>query len=384
MLADRARVQPCDQGLSVSETIRAGSPRAAWRHEPFRWVFAGSFASNIGTWMQNVVLISFADHLTGSATFVGVVTLAQLGPILILSPFGGVLADMANRRTVMMAAAAVQGCLSLALAVVAAQDSPSQTWLVLCVLGIGVASAANAPSATASLPALVGRDDLAGAVALNSAQMNASRVVGPVLALLPILNNPSTVFAVNAATYLFVIAAVAIAPFDGRPHASHHHARPWTRFTGGVRAARDDRVVRRVLVTVSVYSFFSLAFIYQMKGFARTELHLADRQFPLLFATFGIGAAIGAIVVGTVMAHLSRTLVVRGGLAGFAMSLAVFAELRSPGWAFPTVAICGFAYFLVITSLSTALQQAVVDEVRGRVMGLWMMGWAGLVSGFGS
>jgi len=358
---------------------RPGSPRAALAHRPFRWVFSGSFASNIGTWMQNVVLLSFADELTSSATFVGLVTLAQLGPTLVLSPFGGVLADRFDRRRIMMVSAAFQGLLSLALAAVAHQPQPSRTALVLCVLGIGIASSATAPSATASLPALVGHEDLPGAVALNSAQMNASRVLGPVLATLPFLHTPWIAFAVNAATYLFVIVAVAVAPFDGRPAAAASTEGPWRRFLGGVEAARGDRVVRRVLVTVSVLSFGSLAFIYQMKGFARTELGIGAEGFPRLFGTFGLGAAIGAMSVGTLLAHLPRSAAVRAGLVGFAGSLSAFTLVRWPVGSYLAVALTGFTYFVVITSLSTALQQAVADRVRGRVMGLWMMGWAGLV-----
>jgi len=216
-------------------------------------------------------------------------------------------------------------------------------------------------------------------VSLNSAQMNASRVFGPLLVLLPFFDSPSTVFAVNGLTYLFVIIAVGVAPFDGRPARRAEREGPWTRFVGGFTAARQDRIVRTCLVTVSVFSFWSLAFIYQMPGFARQELGIDRQQFPLLFGTFGFGAAIGAICVGTLLAHVPRTTAVRGGLAGFAAMLAVFALAPNQPTAFVAVALCGFAYFVVITSLSTALQQAVEESVRGRVMGLWMMGWAGLV-----
>lgn len=329
--------------------------------------------------MQNVTLLDFADDLTRSASFVGLITFAQLGPILFLSPVGGVVADRLDRKVMMIGAAAVQAMLSGVLAFVASFDEPSEVAVVLCVLGIGIAGAANAPAAQATLPELVGRRDLPGAVALNSAQMNVSRVLGPVIAILPFLQSPTNVFMVNAATYLFVIAAVATADFDGSPKGRTDEDRVWVRLKVGILAARGNDVVRRVLVTVSIYSLCSLTFIYQMKGFARVELGVPEDRFTLLFGSFGLGAAIGAMVVGTVLGTLPRGLVTRGGLVGFAISLTVFSLLRTPVPAYPTVASCGFFYFLVITSLSTALQEAVEDPVRGRVMGLWMMGWAGLV-----
>ena len=355
-----------------------GSPRAALTHRAFRWVYLGTFASNIGTWMQNIALISFADHLTHDAAFVGLITFAQLGPMLLLSPFGGVLADRYNRRAILIIAASVQLTMSVGLAIVANHAHPNQTAIVLCVLGIGIAAAANAPAAQAILPALVGKADLRGAIALNSAQMNASRVVGPLLAVLPFLSSPSTVFLVNAATYLFVILAVAVVRFDGRPAARTDTNSAWRHVLEGLAAARANRTVARALTTVAIFSFFSLVFIYQMKGFAREDLHL-DKGFGLLFACFGVGAAIGAIAVGTRLAGVDPTRLVRGGLAGFAVSLGTFALLNSPPLAYPAAAGCGFFYFVVITALSTAIQIAVEDEVRGRVMGLWMMAWAGLV-----
>ena len=208
--------------------------------------------------------------------------------------------------------------------------------------------------------------------------MNASRVIGPLLSAIAFLHRPTNVFVVNAATYLFVIVALLVVRFDGRPHGAVT-ATPLHRLIGGFRAARDDQVMRRALVTVSLFSLCSLAYIYQMKGFARANLHLSADRFGLLFSSFGLGAAIGAVAVGTALSQIRRTTVTRIGLGGFAISLAAFSLLHTTAPAYPVVAITGFFYFLVITALSTALQEEVADDVRGRVMGLWMMGWAGLV-----
>ncbi|MEZ5253593.1 MAG: MFS transporter [Microthrixaceae bacterium] len=358
---------------------RPGSPRAAFASRAFRWVFLGTFASNIGTWMQNVALLAFADQLTHDATFVGIVTMAQLGPMLVLSPIGGVLADRFDRKVLMIGAATVQASMSAALAFAAMSDDPSLLLIVMCVLGIGIASAINGPAAQATTPALVGRENLAGAVAVNSAQMNASRVLGPILALIPFLETPSTVFFVNASTYVFVIAAIALVKFDSKPPHDPNREAPIRQFIAGVRAAKANKVVGRGLATVSIYSLFSLAYIYQMAGFSREELGLAGQAYRLLFGTFGLGAALGAIAVGTRLAQVDRTILVRVGLGGFAVSLAVFGLAFSTGVAFVSVGLSGFFYFIVITALSTAIQHEVEEENRGRVMGLWMMGWAGLV-----
>jgi MFS family permease len=369
-----------DVELADIGSRRPGSPAAALAHRSFRWVYLGSFASNIGTWMQNFTLGALADQMTGKSWYIGLVTFAQLGPMLLLSPWAGVIADAFDRKRIMLTAAGFQAVFSCLLAWAALSEVPSRLGIVGLVFVIGVAGALNAPAANATLPALVGRRELPGAISLNSFQMNASRVVGPLLAGLVVgIERPSAIFLVNAATYLFVIAAVSLVRFESRPTATDTTEGPLTRFRLGIVAARADRIIWRVLVTVSVYSLCSLIFIYQMHPFAIRRLGGTGTTFTILFSAFGLGAALGAIAVGTVLAALSRPRLTRWGLIGFAVSLAVFATSTSPVPAYIAAFVTGWCYFVVITCLSTILQERVDDAVRGRVMGLWMMGWAGLV-----
>ena len=352
---------------------------AALSHPAFRRVFAGTLSSNIGTWMQNVILIALAYDLTGGATFIGIITFAQLGPMLVLSPIGGAIADRVNRRVLMVTIATVQALLSLLLAVVATQDDPSKAVLFVIVLGIGIGAALNAPAANATLPSLVGRRDLQGAVALSSASMNASRVVGPVLGgAVAVIGGASLVFVVNAATYGFVVLALMTADADFSPKGRGGEP-PLQQLAGGLREARRDRVIARVLLTIAVYSLFCLVFIYQMPKIAAEQFGLEDVGYTVLFSTFGLGALVGALSMGSWLAGHDRPRIVRLGLGAFAVALTVFALAESPWVAFPAVFLSGASYFAVVTALITILQLRVSDEVRGRVMGLWMMAWAGLV-----
>ena len=371
-------MQPATPSSATLPRHRPGSPASALANRAFRWIFIGTFSSNIGTWMQNFTLGALADSLTGKAWFIGLVTFAQLGPTLLLSPVAGVVADTFDRKRIMVTAALFQCCFSALLAILALSDHPSEVALVGLVFVIDVAHALNAPAAQAVLPALVGRADLAGAVSLSSAQMNTSRVIGPLLAGLLIgVDHPSAIFAVNAATYLFVITAVVLVKFDSRPPPVHES--PLERFRGGIEAAKADPIIARVLVTVSVYSLCSLIFIYQMPPFARENLGGDSHTFTVAFSSFGLGAALGAISVGTILARRSRPALTRIALVGFAVSLGVFSLQTRPTAAYVSVFVTGWFYFVVITSLSTILQERVDDAHRGRVMGLWMLGWAGLV-----
>jgi len=361
---------------------RRGTARAALSHRTFRIVFLGAFASNIGTWMQNVVLGAYAYDLTHSATFVGVIIFAQLGPTLVLPMVGGLLADKVDRKRLLIILSIEQLVFSLGVALVVLSPHPSKALLVVMVLMVGAGSAMFGPAYSAILPGLVGREDLPGAISLNSAQMNASRVVGPIVGgVLYSLVGPAWIFAGNAATYLFVVVALMLVTLPAVPQVPTHASR-WRQLTAGITVARQDPVVGRCLATVFVFSLLALAFIGQMPVVAAHNLGINLSKSPdygILYASFGGGALAGAISIGTVFATTSKPLIVRICLVGYSISLCAFALERSPVPAYVNVAVTGAFYFAFITALNTTLQARLHENVRGRVMALWMMGFGGTV-----
>jgi MFS family permease len=371
-----------DAVVDGDRPLPSGTAISALRHRTFRIVFFGAFASNIGTWMQNVVLGAYAFDITHSSTFVGVVIFAQLGPALLLAMVGGLIADKVDRKRFLIIVSLEQLIFSLALAWVVRSSSPSHVVLVLMVVGVGVGSAMFGPAYSAILPALVRRADLPGAISLNSAQMNASRVIGPVIGGVTYhFVGPAWVFAGNAVTYLFVVGALMAVSLPATSRATPH-ASTWRELTAGIATARQDRVVGRCLVTVFVFSLLALAFIGQMPVVAAHSLGIDPKSanYGLLYACFGTGALIGAISIGTVFARTSKPTIVRVCLVCYAVALTGFALLRTALPAFFAVAVVGAFYFAFITALNTALQTRLNDAVRGRVMALWIMGFGGTVA----
>ncbi len=359
-----------------------GTARAALAQSSFRIVFLGSFASSIGTWMQSVTLGAYALELSGSPTFLSLVLFAQLGPMLLLSVVGGALADVVDRRRLLVAAEVEQMLASAALAILVATGDPSEAALLAVVALIGIGSAIHLPTFSAVLPTLVERRDLAGAVSLSSTQMNVARVVGPALGGVAFAAfGAASVFAVNAATYLFIIAAVLAVRFPPVRPASNEVASGWRRLVGGFAVARRDRLVRRCLVTMATFAFLCLPFIGQMPTVASRNLGIdpSSTGYGLLYTCFGLGAIAGAVSIGTFLAGWSTAHLVRLGLLGFAASLAVFASLRTPAPAYPIVLVVGFFYFATVTALSVVLQERLADAVRGRVMALWVMAFGGTI-----
>ena len=370
-----------DALVDADREYRPGTARAALRHKDFRNLYLGAFTSNIGSWMQNAVLGAYAFELTHSATFVGIIAFANLGPLLLFSMIGGALADQFDRRKLLIAVTIEQMAFAFALAWLTTAPDPSRAVLVAFVLAIGTAQAIYAPAYSAALPAMVGKEDLAGAIALNSTSMNGSRVIGPAIGgVLYHLVGVSWVFALNGLTYIAVLGVLA------RVHLPAVVKNPdepqgLRRIVGGVTAARQNQTIKRVLIAMCLFSFFCLPFVVQMPVVAEANFAIQpdSTSYGLLYACLGAGAVAGSLSIGTLFAGISKRRIVRKGFFGFAVFLAVLAVLHAEPLAYPVTFAVGFCYFATVTSLNTLLQEEVDEAVRGRVMALWIMSFGGVV-----
>lgn len=357
-----------------------GSARAALSYPTFRRMWTASFGSTIGTWMQNVALPAYVYERTGKAAVVGLLVFAQLGPLLLLSIPAGVIADRFDRRRWLIFMQLGQLAFSAALVPLAASEAP--IWaLLLVALGVGVGNALNAPAWAAMLPLLVRREDLSGSVALNSAAMNGSRVIGPIIVavLTQIGVSISGVFALNAATYLFVVAALVRTELP--PPVVTMNEPGWRQLTAGHRLARANPAVNMILLALTSFSFLSLVYVGLFPAVADGNFGI-DEDSPLyqwLYATWGLGACLGALAIGTVFVRHDKRTLIRAGFAAFAVCLAAFALVREPVGAFITAFPLGFAYFATTTSMSTVMQSSLADNERGRVFALWFMAFGGTV-----
>ncbi len=357
-----------------------GTARAALSYPRFRILFFATALSNVGTWMQNFTLPAYLDDRTGSATLVGLLVFTQLGPLLILSLPAGVLADRLDRTRFVVAMQVVMLAGSVALAVFVANDAPLWTMFATQLL-IGVANALNAPAFSASVPMLVDRRDLSGAVSLNSAMINGSRILGPALAagLSALGMSISSLFLVNAATYLIIIVPLLRWPLP--MVVTNHPEHGWRRLMTGINIARHRGVLTRVLLSMTLFSMVSLPFVGLFPSVARLNFGIdpTGSTYKLLYVVWGAGAFFGALAVGSWLSSVDKRRVIPWGFASFGVSLAAFALVRSPGPAFPIGFVLGFVYFMTATALITALQQNLTDAERGAVMPLWFMSFGGTV-----
>jgi MFS family permease len=330
--------------------------------------------------MQNVVLPAYVYERTGKASVVGLLVFAQLGPLLLLSIPAGVIADRFDRRRWLVAMQIVQMCFSVALAPLVAADAP--LWSLFGVaLGVGVGNALNAPAWSAMLPTLVSKKDLPGSISLNSAMINGSRVIGPIIvaSLSPFGVTSSQFFLINAVTYLFVVFALLSVHLPAPPAVAHEPG--WRQFSAGLRLARDQPVTGRLLISLTTFSFLSLPFVGLFPAVAGLNFGIDEKTptYKWLYATWGLGACLGGLAIGTVFVGWDKRRLIRSGFAAFAVCLTAFALAREPIGGFIAGFVLGFAYFGTTTSMLTIMQSRLADHERGRVMSLWFMAFGGTV-----
>jgi MFS family permease len=360
---------------------RPGTARAALSYPAFRILFIGTALSSVGTWMQNFILPAYLDARTGSAGLVGLMVFVQLGPLLLLSIPAGILADRLDRTRLVIAMQAVMLVMSVVLAALVATDTPLWT-IFVAQLAIGIANTINAPAFSASIPMLVGRGDLPGAVSLNSAMINGSRIAGPALAaLLAALGfSVSQLFLVNSATYLFLIVPLLL--FVRLPQvATRATQQGWRKLTTGFEIVRGRRVLSRTISTMFLFSLVCLPYIGLFPSVARLNFGLDPQggEYKLLYIVWGLGAFFGALAVGTWLAHRDTRRLIPFGLLLFALCLAMFTFLSDWRLALPVAGGLGFVYFMTATALASVMQRNLADHERGSAMPLWFMAFGGTV-----
>lgn len=358
-----------------------GTARAALTYPAFRILFIGTALSSIGTWMQNFTLPAYVDARTGSASLVGLLVFVQLGPLLLLSIPSGMLADRFDRTRLVIAMQSVMMGTSIVLAALLATDAP--LWSIFAAqLVIGIANTINAPAFSASIPMLVDRRDLSGAISLNSAMINGTRIAGPALAALlaAIGFSISQLFIVNAVTYLFLIVPLMFAVRLPMPTGALPE-RGWRKLGSGFRIARSRGVLSRTLSTMFLFSLLCLPYIGLFPSVARLNFGLDPEggAYKLLYIVWGLGAFFGALAVGTWLSQRDTRRLIPLGMLLFAGCLAVFALLDSWVVALPVAGALGFVYFMTATSLASVMQRNLADHERGATMPLWFMAFGGTV-----
>ncbi|HUI04299.1 MAG TPA: MFS transporter [Acidimicrobiales bacterium] len=342
------------------------------RSRNFALVWTAAFVSNIGSWMQTVVLAIVVTDRSHNPLWTGTVAAAAFVPVGVLSPVGGALADRLDRRRWLVTTTVAEAAFAATLAVLAGTGHAASWALVGVAFLGGVAAAIGFPTYQAMLPDLVPAEDLLGAVSLSSAQFNLGRVIGPALAgLVLVVGSPAWAFAVNALSFGAVVAALALITLPS------HRPSPagvgiMGRIVEGARLAAAEPGCRSAITLIAVVALIGSPFIALAPALAIDGLHSSKGGASMLVTAQGVGAVCGALVLTPLAQRLGRRLVV-GALFAFPVALVPYGLSRSLWTAVPAMAVVGACYIGVLTGLNTVVQRRAPTAARGRVLGLYMM-----------
>ena len=339
---------------------------APFRSRSFRLMWGGALLSNVGTWMETVALGFYVADSTGKASWSAIVAAAGFLPGAIVGPVGSAMADRLRRRRVLVAGSTVSGLIAAALAVWVGTGNATPAGIAVMAFVAGCVSAFTFPSFQTTLPTLVPRDQLVAAVGLSNAQWNIGRVIGPALAAIAIaLGGIQAALWCNAASYLAVVAAVALVRFH-QPIGERRQI--FGALADGFRFARASPAMRSMLVlmvaTIAIASPF-IAFVPQM---ATTVLGGGSNVTSLLVTSQGIGAVIAAFTLGAVTQRFGLARVMLLAVTALCPALVLYGAAPTAWFAAPALTLVGLAYGFAFTSFAGVSQQSAPDELRGRVL----------------
>ncbi len=368
--------------LPRAAALRLRSTFAALRHRNFRLFLIGQFVSLCGTLMQQVALGWLVLEITNSPFAVGLVTTLGSLPILLLTLYGGVLADRVDKRRFVLLLQCLMLTEALALAVLTAFHRITVHWIMGLAVFAGTLSAFEVPTRQALVADLVEREDLMNALALSSMGFNVARVIGPAIAgALIALWGLAACFFGNALSYLAVVASLVL--MRTAPPASGSRPNALAAMKEGFRYVMDNRWPRALVVLIAGFAVFGFPFIIMAPVFARDVLRVGASGYAALVSAIGVGAAVGALALAGFGKRYRKERLLIAASALFGVTLASIALVSSfstslalftlAGWTMATNGILG----------NTLLQIQAPDHLRGRVMGVYSFLVLGLAP-FGS
>ncbi len=357
------------RSLAASGVIRV------FAHRNFRLWYAGQSVSLIGTWMQSVAQSWLVLELTGDPFLIGVVFAAQFLPVLVLGLFGGLVADALPKRPTLVATQIAMMTLAFALFALTVTGLV-EVWMVIALaLLLGLCNAVDMPVRQAFSIEMVGRQDVAAAVALNAAIFNGARIIGPAVAGLVIaaVGVPAA-FLVNGLSFSAVIVALLLMrPEELEPAPAVARPRSVPEVVGalgeGLGYVRRTPVVLVALVVVGSASTFGMNFIILAPVYARDVLGLGAEGYGFLMAASGVGSLTAALWLAFVGTPRPIRMAAGATLLGVALILLGISGLFLISIAL--MAAAGFGAITMLTSGNSTIQVVVPDELRGRVMSVY-------------
>lgn len=392
--ADRS-VDPSNPGSldpsidrSPDPTIRRPPRRlptfGAFRHRNFTIFFAGYVVSLVGVWMQRVAQSWLVLDLTDSAFYVGLVDALGSLPVLVFSLYAGAIADRVSKRRMVLVTQAAAMMVAFGFAAMMVTGLERIGLVIALAALLGVATAFDIPARQSFFVEIVGKEDLASAIALNSSAFNATRLVGPAIAGILIgAGGVAACFFANGLTYLAVLAALLTMRIPSSRHPGIPSASAWANIREGLQYVRSDARVRALLLNIAVMSIFGLPALVLLPVVAKTVLGRGAQEYGWMMSAVGGGALIGALAVATFATVMPKGRVLGWAAILFGLLVAVLGLVQSVAAALVVLTLLGAALITMTALTNTLLQTLAPDHLRGRVISVYTFAFVGMAP-FGS
>ncbi len=354
---------------------RGATTFAALRHRNYRLWFVGQTISLMGTWMQSVAQQYLVYYLTGSKLALGTVTFFGTLPTIFLMIPGGALADRVNKRRLLLLTQSAMMVLAFMYSLLAGTHVLQVWHIILLAIGLGFANSFDAPARQAlAIDMVEDRRDLMNAIALNSTIFNLARVIGPTIGgILLAAVGPTWCFAMNGLSFLAVIFALTRMrmPTTVRKEATGEKLSKQVK--EGLAYIVHQPLIRTIIILVAVASTFGTIYIILLAAYASDVLHDPERGLGFIQMSLGIGALIGSLIVASIgrSQHARKALIF--GSIFFPLAVLAFSLTRSLWSALVVLPMVGFGLVTQNATCNTVIQATVPDELRGRVMAVYML-----------
>jgi MFS family permease len=355
---------------------------SAFRHYNFRLFWSGMLVSLIGTWMQTVGQAWLVLQLTNDPIALGLVAAAQFTPVLIFGLFGGIVADAVNKRKALVVTQISAGLLALILGLLVATGRVEVWQVFLLALGLGFVNAFDMPIRQSFVVEMVGREDVANAVALNSAVFNLTRIIGPAIAGITIaVIGIEPLFFINAASYVAVVISLILMrpkdlhlPTEKAVIERNFHS-VVDRLVEGLRYTRRDPNIFLAISVLGVVSTFALNFSVLIPLVARDLLGGDADTYGFLMSATGVGSLISALSIAFGARPTMRRLL--SGAAAIGVAMIGLGFSRSLPLSLALMFIAGWGTISMAATCNTLIQLSVPDVLRGRVASVYTTVFAG-------
>lgn len=352
---------------------RGGSPLTPFRYRAFTVLWFATVVSNIGTWMQSAAAGWLMTGLDPDPFTVALVQVATTFPLFLFALPAGALADIIDRRRLLLAMQTAVAVLVGAFGFLVWADRITPNILLAFVFVASSAAALIMPAWQSIVPQLVDREDLQSAVAMNSVGLNVSRAIGPALAGIIIAAwGVAAPFWLNALSTVGVIAGIAWwRPKDDAASRRLPPERIVRAIGAGLRHARHNPHLRATLVRAVGFFIFASSYWALLPLVARTQVAGGPALYGVLLGAIGAGAVAGAFALPSLKRHLGPDRLVVAGTAGTAVALLLFAIARHPATAVAASVIAGVSWIAVLATINVSAQVALPGWVRGRGLSIF-------------